>query len=86
MDDGLQRVIDRFPQLAASIRKCFDGDQSFRDMCGDYAEATEALRRWQASDSPRRISRIEEYGDLATALESEILAALSAPPLQPKMT
>ena len=76
---GLQRVIDRFPQLAASIRDCFDNAQSFRDMCGDYAEALEALQRWQASDSPLRAARIEEYRELAEALESEILAALPAP-------
>ena len=43
MDGGLQRVIDRFPQLAASIRDRFDDDQSFRDMCHDYAEA---WKRW----------------------------------------
>ena len=54
MDCGLQRVIDRFPELAASIRDCFDVDQSFREMCGDYAETLEALQRWQASDSPQR--------------------------------
>ena len=86
MGNGLQRVIDRFPQLAASIRDCFDGDQNFRDMCEDYAEAIEALRQCQASDRPRRQPHIEEYGDLAKALESEILAALSAPPKQPKTT
>jgi hypothetical protein len=49
-------------------------------MCSDYAETMEALRRWEASDSPQRESRVEEYGELAEALESEILAALSAPP------
>lgn len=86
MDSGLQRVIDRFPQLAASIRDRFDDDQSFRDMCHDYAEALEALERWQASDSPRRAARIEEYRELGDELEVEIFAALSAPPKIPKMT
>jgi hypothetical protein len=79
MDCGLQRVIDRFPELAASIRECFDVDQSFREMCGDYTVTLEALQRWQASDSPQRLARIEEYRELAEALEIEIVAALRPP-------
>ena len=86
MVGGLQRAIDRFPQLAASIRDRFDDEQSFRDMCHDYAETLEALERWQASDSPRRAARIEEYRELGGALEVEIFAALSAPPRIPKTT
>lgn len=82
MGCGLQRVIDRFPEFAASIRDCFDVDQSFREMCGDYAETLEALQRWQASDSPKRVARIEEYRELAGALEVEIAAALRRPSLE----
>jgi hypothetical protein len=82
MGCGLQRVVDRFPELAASIRECFDVDQSFREMCGDYAETLEALQRWQASDSPQRVARIEEYRELAGALEVEIVAALRPPSLE----
>jgi hypothetical protein len=82
MGCGLQRVIDRFPELAASIRECFDVDQSFREMCGDYAETLEALQWWQASDSPQRVARIEEYRELAGALEVEIVAALRHPSLE----
>ena len=82
MDCGLQRVIDRFPELAAAIRDCFDDDQMFREMCGDYAETLAALQRWQASDSPQRVARIEEYRELAGALEVEILAALRPPSLE----
>jgi hypothetical protein len=79
MGCALQRVIDRFPEFAASIRDCFDVDQSFREMCGDYAETLEALQRWQASDSPQRLARVEEYRELAEALEIEIVAALRHP-------
>lgn len=82
MGCGLQRVIDRFPEFAASIRDCFDVDQSFREMCGDYTETLEALQRWQASDSPQRLARIEEYRELAGALEVEIVAALQPPSLK----
>jgi hypothetical protein len=79
MESGLRRVIERFPELAPSIRACFHGDQSFREMCSDYVEALDALQRWQTSDGPQRAARVEEYRELATALESEIVAALRHP-------
>ena len=79
MDSGLQRVIDRFPQLAASIRDCFDDHPSFREMCGDYADTLEALQRWQASSGPHKAARLAEYRELAEALEIEIATALRLP-------
>ena len=77
---GMERAIERFPELAALIQDRFRDDQSFVDMCGDYAEILEALQRWQASDAPQRAARIEEYRELADALESEIVAALQLRP------
>ena len=79
MDSGMARVLQRFPEHAASIRERFHADPSFREMCSDYAEALEALRRWQASDAPQRAARIEEYRELAKALEIEIVTALRLP-------
>jgi hypothetical protein len=52
MDAGMQRVIERFPTHAAAIRRLFHADQSFREMCGDYAETLEALQRWQGIIRP----------------------------------
>jgi hypothetical protein len=80
MNCGLQRVIERFPQLAASIQDRFQDDEGFREMCRDYADALEALQRWEASDSPQRAARVEEYRELARALEVEIATALRLPP------
>ena len=75
-DSGMQRVIERFPELAAALQERFHADQSLREMCSDYAETLEALQRWQASRDPHRAVRIEEYRELAEGLEIEILAAL----------
>jgi hypothetical protein len=77
---GVERVIERFAEHAASIRERFHGDQSFREMCGDYAETLQALQRWRASADPQRTARVEEYQDLARALEIEIMTALGSPP------
>jgi hypothetical protein len=79
MDSGLERVTERFPELTASIRARFHDDQSFRDMCSDYAEAGEALQRWLASDDAQQAARVEEYRELARALEIEIVTALRSP-------
>jgi hypothetical protein len=80
MDAGMQRVIERFPKHEASIRDFFHADQSFREICGDYADTLEALERWQASSGPHKTARIEEYQELARELESEVLTALGLPP------
>jgi hypothetical protein len=79
MDRGMARVIESFPEHAAAILDRFHADQSFREICGDYAETRDALERWQASSSPQRMARIEEYRELARALEIEIVAALGLP-------
>lgn len=79
MLSGVARVIERLPEHAALIQERFHGDQSFREMCGDYADALEALQRWQASDSPQKAARVEEYQELARALEIEIASALRLP-------
>ncbi len=80
MDAGVGRLMERFPEHAASIQDSFRDDQSFREMCADYAETLEALQRWQAFDGPQRAARISEYREIAEALEIEILTALGLPP------
>jgi hypothetical protein len=79
-DSGMERVIERFPELAAALQERFHADQSLREMCSDYAETLEALRRWQTSSDPHRAARIEEYRELAEGLEIEILAVLRSTP------
>jgi hypothetical protein len=79
MDTGVACVIQCFPEHAASIRKRFHDDQSFREMCSDYADTLEALQRWQASEGPQKAARVEEYQELARALEFEIATALGLP-------
>ena len=48
-------------------------------MCGDYAVTLQALRRWLESRDPHKADRIEEYRELARALEIEIVATLQSP-------
>lgn len=80
IDSGMAHVMERFPEHATSIQDCFHADQRFREMCSDYAETLQALERWQASRGPHRSARVEEYRELARALEIEIVTALGLPP------
>jgi hypothetical protein len=80
MYSGMAHVMERFPEHATSIQARFHADQRFREMCSDYAETLQALERWQASRSPHKAARVEEYRELARALEIEIVTALGLSP------
>jgi hypothetical protein len=84
MDSGMAHVMERFPEHATSIQARFHADQRFREVCGDYADTLQALQRWQASRGPHRAARIEEYRELARALEIEIVTALGLSPQDTK--
>jgi hypothetical protein len=77
-ESGMERLLERAPELATSIQGRFHDDPSFREMCSDYAEALETLQRWQASDDPHRAARVEEYQELTRALEIEMVTTLRA--------
>jgi DnaJ-domain-containing protein 1 len=79
MDSGMAHAMERFPEHATSIHDRFHADQSFREMCADYADALQALQRWQASRGPYKAPRVEEYRELARSLEIEIVTALRSP-------
>ena len=75
----MQRVIERFPQLTASIQDRFYDDRCFQEICTDYSEALEALKRWEVSQDLQRTSRVAEYRKLVEELASEILTVLRVP-------
>lgn len=79
MGTRMQRVIERFPQLTESIQEHFYGDRRFQEICTDYAEALEALERWEVSQDRQRASRVAEYRSLVEELATEILTALRCP-------
>lgn len=53
-------------------------------MCSDYAETLQALQRWQESRGPHKAARVEEYRELARALEIEIVTVLGLSPQDTK--
>ena len=69
-------VLKRFPAFEANIRKLYREDDTFRTICEDYAECSDALQRWSRLQSGEAAVRKREYADLLQDLEAEILQYL----------
>lgn len=78
MDPGLIAAIRRHPGDRLAIQELALRSEGFRTMCADLAEAEEALRNWQVSDSPLGEDRCGEYKALVEALDAEIVAEIVA--------
>ena len=66
----------RFPLRDLEVRRHYDHDAEFRQICDDYDEALTALRRWQEAKDD---VKTDEYRKLSAELEAEILAILDDP-------
>ena len=69
---ALARVLDRFPEYGALIRRHFLMDTSFRGACEDYDLARQELAAQQRADA----AYSEDYRRLIEELEQEIIAML----------
>jgi hypothetical protein len=78
MDEGVRAARRRFPARQDSIEALAAGDEGFRSLCADFAEAEGALRHWEGSASPARERLCPEYRTLVEDLAGEIEAALKA--------
>ena len=77
MDEGLAAAARRFPDRRSAV-EALAADESFRELCADFAEAQAALRRWRASASAARERRCAEYEELIDSLADEIATYLDA--------
>jgi hypothetical protein len=78
MDEGLVAAVRRFPDRRRAVEALAAADESFREICADFAEAQAALRRWRASASLARDRRCAEYEELVESLADEIATYLDA--------
>jgi hypothetical protein len=69
--EPLHQVSARFPKSRVAIRKLFDEDEAFRELCVDYAECMAVLDRLHRGhgivDDP-----LEQYCELRVNLEQEL--------------
>jgi hypothetical protein len=75
---GIDRLVSRFPERAASIRELDAEDAVFRAICEDYGEALRALEHWSRSHQACARQRVDEYRMIVQELEAEVIAALDA--------
>ncbi|MDW6021086.1 hypothetical protein SAZ10_04840 [Mesorhizobium sp. BAC0120] len=69
-------AVRRFPELELTIRRMFEADQGFREMCEELVEAETALSRVEQLPEPKRAARKAEWQDLVARLTREIEVAL----------
>ncbi|HEY5795870.1 MAG TPA: hypothetical protein VIU82_12715 [Bosea sp. (in: a-proteobacteria)] len=72
MDAGVLAAIRLLPKHKRTIEELVLGNESFRTLCGDLAEAEQALRRWQKSGVAGHAARCLEYRHLIDGLEAEL--------------
>ncbi len=72
MDPSLKLVSERFEQVGGRAARLFDRDESFRDLCEEYAACAQTLARLE-STSPSPAGMRNEYGALLLRLERELL-------------
>jgi hypothetical protein len=62
----------RFPAVAEEITALAARNESFRDLCHDFATADELVRMWKTSTDPERDERYAEALELVDGLGKEI--------------
>jgi uncharacterized protein YdcH (DUF465 family) len=68
-------IVEQFPELRETIRRLFEEDAQFQELCADYGEARRALAHWSAP-AKGASQTTTEYRILVRELEQEILELL----------
>ena len=75
---GIAAAVARFPLRELEIRRQCARDPKFVEICEDYDEALQALRRWEAA-GPAGATQVKDYRRIRDELEAEILTTLDGP-------
>lgn len=72
------RVLERFPQNAALIRRLFLSSTEFQSICEDYAVAHDTLTHFREHPDADLRTEVAEYEVLIGELELEIASLVEA--------
>ena len=72
MSDFWQHIPATLREHEDSIDLLAAKDGKFRELCRDFDDCVDALRRWEASGKPEAGARMGEYRELLAALQTEI--------------
>ncbi|PTM42851.1 hypothetical protein C8D03_4451 [Bosea sp. 124] len=84
MDPGVLAAVRLLPRHKQAIEELALVSESVRSLCGDLAEAEQALRRWEASGAPGTAARCVEYRHLIDGLLAELRQAVHERQTQPR--
>lgn len=77
MDPGILAAIQKLPKYEAAIKELALRSESFRSLCGDLAEAEQAIRRRRHAETPDQAAQLAEYRHLVEDLEAELRQAIT---------
>jgi hypothetical protein len=77
MNPALKLVSERFGEVEGRAARRYESDESFRDLCDDYAACAQTLARLESEGPPSAGIR-NEYGALLLRLEGELLRYLES--------
>jgi hypothetical protein len=75
-DKALQAAARRFPRSEFTIRRLLRSSETFRELCGELADAEAALASVPESVAALREAREREWRELVQELVSEVEQAL----------
>ena len=74
---GFARLMLRWPERRAELRRMVPGDVHLCELCGAYEAACEAATFWAKAEGPVGATRAQEYRHLANSVEQDIIERLS---------
>ena len=67
------QIPKKFYNNRSTIKKQYKKNETFRDIYDDYLICLKVQRYWQKSSSDEATSRRNEYVEMASALEDELI-------------
>jgi hypothetical protein len=83
---ALAAALRRYPQLELAIRRLFDAEEGFRDICEELSDAELALSKVDDLPAAMRAARRAEWQELVDRLARELETAVRDGKMLPRST
>jgi hypothetical protein len=70
---GRLRILKQYPDHWASVKTLYDSSDDFRSICYEYGLAVDALSKLTKQSGSEAVTRREEYSEIVSELELELL-------------
>ena len=83
---ALAAALRRYPQLELAIRRLFEAEEAFRDICEELSDAELALSKVDDLPAAMRAARRAEWQELVDRLARELETAVRDGKMLPRST